>query len=223
MLTLLFALVVSIRDFPDHANRTRKAFVEDDNGLVLYDQSHLFQKDAKALITVPKGEIIDVPTKDQAEYNGIIGYFYDLKPLRFITNAPLGIDIAKNAKSTIGSKFVYGAAGPNTFDRDGIVFYAHLKAGVKIPRVLTSIPSFAYSLNFETVQPGDVFVTHRISSHPPPNHHKKVNITHYHIITDKSNNGFKFIDINYSPQIVVEKSYIWPLHRTLSYNFYRFW
>ncbi|WP_222721395.1 C40 family peptidase [Actinomadura sp. HBU206391] len=47
----------------------------------------------------------------------------------------IGIAAVANAKKKIGSPYVWGATGPNTFDCSGLVQWAYKKAGVKIPRV----------------------------------------------------------------------------------------
>ncbi|MBC6465368.1 C40 family peptidase [Actinomadura alba] len=47
----------------------------------------------------------------------------------------IGIAAVTHAKKKIGSPYVWGATGPNTFDCSGLVQWAYKKAGVKIPRV----------------------------------------------------------------------------------------
>jgi cell wall-associated NlpC family hydrolase len=47
----------------------------------------------------------------------------------------IGLAAVANAKEKIGSPYVWGATGPNTFDCSGLVQWAYKKAGVKIPRV----------------------------------------------------------------------------------------
>lgn len=54
---------------------------------------------------------------------------------RSLNSKVTGEDIFKTAKKKLGCKYVYGSAGPNTFDCSGLVYWAHRQNGIKIPRV----------------------------------------------------------------------------------------
>ncbi len=43
--------------------------------------------------------------------------------------------IEENAKSFLGTKYVWGATGPNKFDCSGFTQWIYRDAGIKIPRV----------------------------------------------------------------------------------------
>ena len=49
-----------------------------------------------------------------------------------------GDTIASKAISKIGCKYVYGAAGPNTFDCSGLSQWCHKQVGISIPRTASA-------------------------------------------------------------------------------------
>jgi cell wall-associated NlpC family hydrolase len=64
------------------------------------------------------------------------------------------------AESALGSPYVYGAAGPSTFDCSGLMQWAYAKAGVSLPR--TSQEQATAGTNMGTdianAQPGDLII-----------------------------------------------------------------
>lgn len=46
-----------------------------------------------------------------------------------------GTDVVTEVRKFLGDPYVYGAAGPNSFDCSGLVEYVYGKVGVKVPRV----------------------------------------------------------------------------------------
>lgn len=63
------------------------------------------------------------------------------------------------AKAQRGKTYVYGAAGPDTFDCSGLVWYAYFHAGLPIPRVSTAgmmrLPGMV-DVPLSKLQPGDL-------------------------------------------------------------------
>ncbi|EAY14633.1 Clan CA, family C40, NlpC/P60 superfamily cysteine peptidase [Trichomonas vaginalis G3] len=49
-----------------------------------------------------------------------------------------GEDIFNIARSKLGCPYVYGAAGPNSFDCSGLTYYCHQQVGISIPRVASA-------------------------------------------------------------------------------------
>lgn len=49
-----------------------------------------------------------------------------------------GDQIAQKAISKIGCRYVYGAAGPNTFDCSGLSQWCHKQVGISIPRTASA-------------------------------------------------------------------------------------
>ena len=74
---------------------------------------------------------------------------------RYKTNSADGNKIAEIAKSKIGSKYVYGKAGPNAFDNAGLIYYAHKAAGIQIQRLAKNMYENARVVRGDP-RPGDI-------------------------------------------------------------------
>lgn len=64
--------------------------------------------------------------------------------------------IIKYAKSKIGSKYVWGASGPNTFDCSGLVQAAYKSAGINLQRTSSQQAAGAKRINKSQAKPGDL-------------------------------------------------------------------
>lgn len=60
------------------------------------------------------------------------------------------------AQSKIGSPYVWGATGPNSFDCSGLTSWAYAQAGVSIPRTSQSQASAGTRLTMSQLKPGDL-------------------------------------------------------------------
>lgn len=60
------------------------------------------------------------------------------------------------ARQQIGKPYVWGAAGPNSFDCSGLVQYVYRQVGVNLPRTATQQEYSGYSVSFNNLQPGDL-------------------------------------------------------------------
>lgn len=67
------------------------------------------------------------------------------------------------ALSKRGSKYVFGAAGPNTFDCSGLVVWAYAQAGIKLPHFTGSLWATLPHVTKATMGPGDLIF-------PTPSH-----------------------------------------------------
>jgi len=66
-------------------------------------------------------------------------------------------EIVINAIAQIGAPYRYGGASPASgFDCSGLVQYAHLAAGIKVPRITREQQSAAHSVSRSRLQPGDL-------------------------------------------------------------------
>ncbi len=68
----------------------------------------------------------------------------------------VGQRAADAAQSKIGSPYVYGAAGPNSFDCSGLVQWAYKQAGLNVPRTSYDQASAGQAVNISDLMPGDV-------------------------------------------------------------------
>lgn len=60
------------------------------------------------------------------------------------------------AESKVGSPYVYGASGPDSFDCSGLVQWAYKQAGVSLPRTSYDQASAGVPVSQSDLQPGDV-------------------------------------------------------------------
>ena len=60
------------------------------------------------------------------------------------------------AKSKLGCKYVWGAAGPNQFDCSGLTSWIHKQLGVSIPRTSLAQSKSGKLVNKSDLQPGDL-------------------------------------------------------------------
>lgn len=82
----------------------------------------------------PKPQPAPAPSAGSSHANAIIGY----------------------AKSKMGSRYVWGAEGPNTFDCSGLVTAAYRSIGIYVPHYTGSQYAMASKVPFSQRQPGDL-------------------------------------------------------------------
>ena len=69
---------------------------------------------------------------------------------------PAGGDLVSIAYSLVGSPYVYGTAGPYTFDCSGFVSYVYSQVGIYISRSSSTQYYEGYGVSYEEAQPGDI-------------------------------------------------------------------
>jgi cell wall-associated NlpC family hydrolase len=62
------------------------------------------------------------------------------------------------ALSVLGSPYVWGAEGPDTFDCSGLVQWSYLQAGLLLPRLASDQYRASTPVPFDQMQPGDLIV-----------------------------------------------------------------
>ena len=67
-----------------------------------------------------------------------------------------GAQIVNAARTHLGQRYVYGAAGPTTFDCSGLTQYVHRQVGISIPRTVASQQAVAHPVSKSSAQPGDL-------------------------------------------------------------------
>ena len=74
-------------------------------------------------------------------------------------------NLITEAKKYIGCPYVFGAAGPDSFDCSGLIFYAAKQAnGTKLPRTAKSLYSYAKIVSDKEKEPGDLLFFKTTSS-----------------------------------------------------------
>lgn len=65
-------------------------------------------------------------------------------------------DIIEKAKSKLGTKYVWGATGPNTFDCSGLSSWCHKQVGINIPRTSLDQSRSGKAVSKDNLKPGDL-------------------------------------------------------------------
>jgi cell wall-associated NlpC family hydrolase len=63
------------------------------------------------------------------------------------------------ARTKVGSQYVWGATGPNSFDCSGLVQWAYKQAGVSIPRTSFEQANAGKPVSVDQLRPGDIVIT----------------------------------------------------------------
>ncbi|KAH0793120.1 NlpC/P60 family protein [Histomonas meleagridis] len=77
----------------------------------------------------------------------------------------VGDTIVSYAKSKLGCSYVYGAAGPNTFDCSGLTQWCHAQVGISIPRTASAQSQSGTKVTQANLLPGDVCCFYSPVSH----------------------------------------------------------
>ena len=83
-------------------------------------------------------------------------------PVNQVAQAAAGPDrsaVVRAAMTRIGMPYVYGAAGPSSFDCSGLVTWAMNQAGVSVPRSSYALMSAGTPVSQANLRPGDVVIT----------------------------------------------------------------
>jgi cell wall-associated NlpC family hydrolase len=64
--------------------------------------------------------------------------------------------VSQIAVSMIGAPYRYGGSSPEGFDCSGLVYYAHVKAGVPVPRTAAEQHAQSRTVATQQLQPGDI-------------------------------------------------------------------
>lgn len=85
-----------------------------------------------------------------ADYVTLVGADYQ-------SSSALGASAAALAKQLLGCRYVYGAAGPNSFDCSGLMYYIYKQLGYTIARTSSSqYYNNGYFVSTSDMQPGDL-------------------------------------------------------------------
>jgi cell wall-associated NlpC family hydrolase len=70
----------------------------------------------------------------------------------------LGAQVADRAQQYVGSRYVWGASGPNAFDCTGFVMYVYGQFGISLPHNEAGQLASGTRVGADDLQPGDVVV-----------------------------------------------------------------
>lgn len=69
---------------------------------------------------------------------------------------PTGAEIVASAQRHLGKRYVWGAAGPNTFDCSGLVQYVYRGFGISLPHHAADQAKRGVAVSKDAIQPGDL-------------------------------------------------------------------
>jgi hypothetical protein len=81
-----------------------------------------------------------------------------------------GAAIVAEARKFLGDPYVYGAAGPSTFDCSGLVQYVLHKLGITAPRTSEDQWSWVDKIDRKQLAPGDLIFEQWPGDNAPPGH-----------------------------------------------------
>jgi len=92
----------------------------------------------------------------QPQVSPDIEYISYRKPIKYPQSNILINEIEKNAKYFLGTPYVWGATGPDTFDCSGFTQWVYRDVGIKIPRVSREQARVGEFISFKNLQRGDM-------------------------------------------------------------------
>ncbi len=93
---------------------------------------------------------------DNIEVISYGSYSPETQELYSVNNKRLNKEIEWNAKSFLGTKYVWGATGPSTFDCSGFTQWIYRDAGIDIPRVSRDQAKVGRYVNYHNLKHGDM-------------------------------------------------------------------
>ncbi len=79
--------------------------------------------------------------------------------------SPRGSSAVEIAMAQVGKSYVFGTAGPNTFDCSGLMVYSYKKMGVSLPRTSRAQFGAGTAVSKDNLQPGDLVFYYSGISH----------------------------------------------------------
>lgn len=119
---------------------------------------------SKIVTQLPFGSKLEIIYADLGWYNikmenGVTGFvsapYINKEKVTNETNS-IAEKVASDAHNYIGYRYVYGTAGPNTFDCSGFTSYLYKKYNVSLPRTSTSQGSMGVYVEKSELKPGDI-------------------------------------------------------------------
>lgn len=114
---------------------------------------------------LPYGTKFDIVYTDNGWYNirmqdGITGFVSAPYVSRNVVSSSaassVASSVARDAHSYLGYRYVYGTAGPSTFDCSGFTSYLYKQYGVTLPRTSTSQGEYGIPVDKSNLMSGDI-------------------------------------------------------------------
>jgi len=147
-----------------------------------------------------------------------IEYISYRQPTPVINHFQTIANVESNAKSLLGTPYVWGATGPNKFDCSGFTQWVFRDVGINIPRVSKDQARVGQFISFNNLQRGDMmfFDTHK---------KRTGKVTHVGIYLGDGNfihassAGKKVVIYNFNQKTFYKKRFLWG-RRVINNNFH---
>lgn len=111
-------------------------------------------------VKVSSNQVVSAPVK-KTEPVKVASRSSSPKPVTKPVSAPVATssrdtDIVNTAKKYLGMPYVYGAAGPNSFDCSGLTMYVYAKFGINLPHNSLAQSQIGQYVPQSQLQPGDL-------------------------------------------------------------------
>lgn len=116
--------------------------------------------------SIPAGAVLTITAEEsgwyKTSYNGKTGYvsadYITLVDSASAANSDLAAQVIAYAKQFMGLPYVYGAAGPNSFDCSGYTSYVYKHFGYSLNRSAAGQYSNGTPIDLSQIQPGDLIL-----------------------------------------------------------------
>lgn len=117
-------------------------------------------------------------------------------------------EIEWNAKSFLGTPYVWGATGPSAFDCSGFTQWVFRDVGITIPRVSRDQARVGQYVPYENLQRGDLIFFETKKQHPGMVSHVGIYLGHGNFI-HASSAGKKVVIYNFNKKEFYKKHFLW--------------
>ncbi|NOZ91036.1 MAG: C40 family peptidase [Epsilonproteobacteria bacterium] len=165
------------------------------------------------IVTEDSTDSYNFITTNHPKYNNIssdieVVSYGSYRPDSVINSQELINNIELNAKSFLGTKYVWGATGPSQFDCSGFTQWVYRDAGIHIPRVSRDQAKVGQYVSYQNLRRGDMvfFDTKK---------HKKGVVTHVGIYLGNGNfihassAAKKVVVYNFNEKPFYKKRFLW--------------
>jgi peptidoglycan DL-endopeptidase CwlO len=114
----------------------------------------LHQTDATQIAALSRSVNMAAAAAEQAKKQSFI-----------LFGSPIAKSALSEARSKLGVPYVWGAAGPNSFDCSGLVQWAFKQVGIKLPRVAAAQSQVGTPVSRNNLRPGDLVFFYTPVSH----------------------------------------------------------
>ncbi|MBU1668668.1 C40 family peptidase [bacterium] len=175
-------------------------------------------------ITEPKKEIVHFTIKEDTLNSHEAAVLDDIEFISYQSSRPSYAqfnvntinEIEWNAKSFLGTPYVWGATGPSTFDCSGFTQWVYRDVGINIPRVSRDQARVGQYVRYENLQRGDMVFFDTKKQRTGIVSHVGIYLGRGNFI-HASSSGRKVVIYNFNKQEFYKERFLWG-RRLISTN-----